>query len=489
LIEIVSDRPLTVDNQTFRAGTPFTVEDWRGTELIRAGAARHARPPDVLYENNTRKQDADHLGEQGVTCLCLTRNRREWLPKAIESYLGQSYGLRELLIVADGEDVRDLVPERPDIRLIHVEEGRTIGDKRNFGVSQARGKYVAHWDDDDWSAPERLLDQLHRLRGSGKAVTGYPVFDFWDGADWWRYSGDHGYAPGSSLFYEKEWALKHPFPFIQIGEDGQFCGTAREFGQIVTAPANGMLTATIHPGNTSPRNIYNEMWTKLERSEDGLTVIVPSKKLSNLIPCIEAVRRNEPKVRIVIVDDGLENLDWLPRPDLMPAYGIKGEKPFIFSRNMNIGIREAGRDDVVLLNDDAILQTPGGFSLLQEYSQKYPQFGVIAATTNAVGNQNQLPMGLGLREDPRMVCFVAVFIPRTTLDKIGYLDERFTAYGFEDDDFCYRVRRAGLKIGILDHCFVDHASLKSTFRGEALAGGNLDGGRRIFEEKWGSYPL
>jgi hypothetical protein len=488
-MEIVSDRPLTIDNQTFRAGLPFTVEDWRANELIQAGTARHARPPQVLHEIYSPEQNAAALGEEGVTCLCLTRNRREWLAKAIDYYLAQSYEPRELLIIADGENVSDIVPQRPDIRLIHIEEGRNIGNKRNFGVGQALGKYVAHWDDDDRSAPDRLLEQHHRLKCSGLPVTGYSQFDFTDFSSWWSFDGGKNYAPGSSLLYEKLWALEHPFPEIQVGEDGEFVKAARQRNQIITHPSSGMLTASIHPENTSPRSVHLDGWSKLERSASGLSVIIPSRTLSNVIPCIEAVRQYEPKMRIVIIDDGIENLDWLPRPDLMPCFGIKGEKPFIFSRNVNIGIRAAGRDDVLILNDDAILKTPGGFTLLQKAAQDHPELGMVASTVNAVGNANQHPRGVGLRVDPRMVCFVAVLIPRTTLDKIGYLDERFTAYGFEDDDFCYRVRRAGLKIGIHDGCFVDHESLQSTFRGAALNAGNLEGGRRIFEEKWGAYPL
>lgn len=488
-MEIVSDRPLTIGSDTFRAGVPFTVEPWRGAELIRAGTARHAVPPEVLYESSTRKQDDASLREQGVTCVCLTRNRRAWLAKAMAAYLAQTYEARELLIIADGEEVRDLIPDRPDIRLIHVEEGRTIGEKRNFGVEQARSKYVAHWDDDDFSGPDRLHDQLGRLRSAGVSVAGYSQIDFTDGTSWWRYSGDVGFAPGSSLVYEREWALRNPFLAIQIGEDGEFVKTAREHGQIVTAPSPGLLTASVHADNTSPRNLTDRFWTKLERSQSGLTVIIPSRTLSNFLPCVEAVRRHEPEARIVLIDDGIENMDWLPRADLMPCYGIKGEKPFIFSRNVNAGIRFAGRDDVIILNDDALLKTDAGFTLLQQEAARHPDFGIIAATTNAVGNRNQLPHGIGLREDPRQVCFVAVFIPRAALDTVGYLDERFTAYGFEDDDFCYRVRRAGLKIGIHDGCFVDHASLRSTFRGDPLTSAKLDGGRAIFENKWGSYPL
>jgi glycosyltransferase involved in cell wall biosynthesis len=482
-MELVSDRLLTIDNQTFPAGLPFTVEDQRGNELIHAGTARHACPPDILYETQSPEQNAAALREQGITCLCLTRNRREWLPKAITGYLAQTVQPRELLILADGEDVRDIVPEREDIRLIHVEEGRTIGDKRNFGVSLARGKYIAHWDDDDVSAPDRLRDQLDRLRQSAVPVTGYFQIDFTDGHDWWRYTGDRDYAPGSSLFFEKEWALAHPFPAVQIGEDGDFVRAARERKMLTAVPANGMLTASIHSGNTSPRQLMGDMWQKLERSASGLTVIIPSRNIANVQPCVDAVRRLNGDARIVVIDDGIENANSLG------VELLSGEKPFIFSRNMNAGIRFAGRDDVLLLNDDAILKTEGGFTALQKAAAERPEFGLIAATTNAVGNANQLPRGVGLREDPRQVCFVAVLIPRTALDKVGWLDERFTAYGFEDDDLCYRVRLAGLKIGIHDGCFVDHASLTSTFRGSALSPANLDGGRQIFIDKWGSYPL
>ncbi len=491
---LVSDRPLYIRDELHVAGVPFEIDEEYGASLLTAGTARHAAPPRILYENHTRQQDADGFRKQGVSCICVTKNRRAWLPQAIASYQAQSYTPRELIIIADGDDVRDLVPEQDDIRLVQI-DNRNIGAKRNLGVSMADGRYVAHWDDDDYSAPDRLMDQVTRLR-HGLPVTGYSQIDFTDGTEWWRYSGDDGFAPGSTLLYERSWALEHPFPFIQVGEDGSFVEAARRRGKIATAPSNGMLTATIHKDNTSPRNFWEErFWSKLDQSPTGLSVIVPSKNESNFIPCVEAVRQLEPNARIILVDDGCfashpYELKEGFTPSLEPFMAVQGTKPFIFARNINIGIRAAGRDDVILLNDDAILKTPNGFSLLRDCAKEHPEFGVIASTTNAVGNRNQHRQGIGLREDPRQVCFVCVFIPRTTLDKIGYLDERFTAYGFEDDDFCYRVRRAGLKIGIHDGCFVDHASLQSTFRGGAYKGAtNLADGQKIFVEKWGAYPL
>jgi GT2 family glycosyltransferase len=223
---------------------------------------------------------------------------------------------------------------------------------------------------------------------------------------------------------------------------------------------------------------------------NDISVVIPSKNAANLIRCALAVIRQDPRCRIVVIDDGLDE-----NPDLDQLYehGVElffGEHPFIFSRNVNIGIRAAGTDDVVILNDDAILQTPNGFSLMQQQAEEFPQVGLIGATTNQVGNKNQFRLSNeGLRIDPRMVCFIAVFVPRRTIDAVGLLDEDYNCYSHQDDDYCYRSRRAGLKIGISDSCFVDHASLPSTFRSPGGPGGELRSGEQIFVKKWGAYPL
>lgn len=215
----------------------------------------------------------------------------------------------------------------------------------------------------------------------------------------------------------------------------------------------------------------------------SFSVIIPSKSIENLIPCVEAVRRCEPDARIIVVDDGLD-LSFLPRPDFMPFLGIKGIKPFIFSRNVNLGIQAAGTDDVVILGDDGLLQTPGGFSLLAKAAAEH-RFGIISSTVNNVGNPNQWRQAIGLREEPRTVCFVCVYIPRRTTDAVGLMDDRYVGYGMDDDDYCLRIRKAGLKLGIHDGCYVDHGSLTSSFRGGPASGGDFRPNLKIFIEKYG----
>ncbi len=207
------------------------------------------------------------------------------------------------------------------------------------------------------------------------------------------------------------------------------------------------------------------------------------------MPCIEAIRAAGQREPIIVVDDGV---DWTKADNdgswwqyQEPGYLVDGVKPFVFARNVNLGIQAAGTDDVLILNDDALLRTPHGFTALSEAADSHREFGVIAATCNNVGNKAQWPKGIGLREDARMVCFVCVYIPRATIDRVGLLDEEFIGYGFEDDSYCKRVRMAGLKIGIHDECYVDHGSLKSTFRGNPRTPANLSTNAAIYRKKWG----
>lgn len=234
----------------------------------------------------------------------------------------------------------------------------------------------------------------------------------------------------------------------------------------------------------------------------NLTVIIPSKNIENLIICIAAVRFHEPTIKIIVVDDGLDmgrlaNQEdcWLCAHD--PIQVIPGVEPFIYSRNCNLAIQAAGQDDVILLNDDAVLDAPGGLSKLQHQSLLHPECGLISSSTNgATMDQRKLSAG-SLRYTGVMVAFVCVFIPRSTIDRLGLLDERFgvnaggtgtRGYGCDDDDFCWRVREAGMKLGIYDGCFVDHRCLPSTFRDNPDRPADVIAHEKVFAAKWGRSP-
>jgi hypothetical protein len=209
-----------------------------------------------------------------------------------------------------------------------------------------------------------------------------------------------------------------------------------------------------------------------------LSIVIPSRNAANLVSCVCAIKHFERDFNLIIVDDGIvwPNSEW----KMFVTGGntvVRGVEPFIFSRNANIGIRAAGEDDVILMNDDALLETPGGFTAMQRYAWEHPYTGILSAKTNRCNHG--LPFSLS---------FVCVLIPRWTVDIVGPLDERFTGfidgemvYGGEDDDYCYRARQAGQTIGVFEECVVDHSKLKSTFRPDGR-GLPINATRKRFQE-------
>jgi glycosyltransferase involved in cell wall biosynthesis len=228
----------------------------------------------------------------------------------------------------------------------------------------------------------------------------------------------------------------------------------------------------------------------------SFSIIVPSRNISNLTACVKALREAGETSRVIWVDD-------YDSPHVLPPHvlgwackHVNGERPFCFSRNVNIGIRAAGDDDVVILNDDALLERPEfgeGFQVMETITREHPDIGILGATTNVTGYPAQWRLSQFIEvnvmaREVKTLAFVCVYIPRRTLNTVGLLDERFTSYGGEDVDYCIRVREAGLKCGVTDYCFVDHSQLPSTFRAahpQNRAPGDIAEGVRMLREKWG----
>ena len=232
------------------------------------------------------------------------------------------------------------------------------------------------------------------------------------------------------------------------------------------------------------------------------SIVIPSKNIDNLTKCVGRLREMGETAPVIVIADGIEGTmqDGILFAELFgPVSAEDGIDPFIFSRNVNLGIRVALSDDVVIMNDDALLETPNGLARLSQDAAEHPEYGVIAASVDNCGTLNQihsLNMS-GLRDEKVMLAFICVYIPRTTIDRCGLLDERFginaggpgaRGYGLEDDDYCWRVRMAGLKLGVQNDVRVNHTTLPSTFRHDPEHPANVFLHEALFEKKWGKHP-
>lgn len=161
-----------------------------------------------------------------VSCVMPTWNRRRFIPCAIDCFLRQTYEPRELVILDDGDEpIEDLIPKDSRIRYIFENRRRITGDKRNRVNELALGPIICHWDDDDWSAADRIANQVVVLKKTGKNVTGYGTLLFWDEKEKQakRYrSGITHYVCGTTLCYLKEFWGVHHFRARQEASDNDF---------------------------------------------------------------------------------------------------------------------------------------------------------------------------------------------------------------------------------------------------------------------------
>jgi hypothetical protein len=167
---------------------------------------------------------------------------------------------------------------------------------------------------------------------------------------------------------------------------------------------------------------------------------------------------------------------------------VEGIKPFIYARNANLGLTQAFKltDKAILMNDDAVLQSRGGFTVLSHRSFANQEYGILSAATNSAGNVNMFPCGSdGIRREKVTICFICCLISKRVWDRVGPLDEAYCVdYGVEDGDYCYRARAAGFQARDRGSVLCgSHVTLKSTYRGNGHR--SYEGNKKVFEEKWG----
>jgi glycosyltransferase involved in cell wall biosynthesis len=154
-----------------------------------------------------------------VSVVMAVHNGADWILKSVESILQQTYEHLELIVIDDGsvDDSAAIVNAIEDkrIRLFKNEKQSGLVYSLNFGISQARGQYIARMDADDISLPERISSQMAILQNDKRivAVGGWitlvdendEVIEQWEYPEstkmiMWNQFFNSGFAHPSTLF-------------------------------------------------------------------------------------------------------------------------------------------------------------------------------------------------------------------------------------------------------------------------------------------------
>jgi glycosyltransferase involved in cell wall biosynthesis len=172
---------------------------------------------------------------------------------AAAAFLASTYeGELELIILDNNEQpIESLIPDDPRVKYYHCDR-MPVGALRNLGTSSATGDICITIDEDDWSHPERVGEQVGRLIGTGKQVTGFHSIYYFDMSNsgtykyWFEPNRPHvPYACGSSQCYKRSWWDKHKFPETGI-EDYAFQGEALAANELDSVDGAELLVARAH---------------------------------------------------------------------------------------------------------------------------------------------------------------------------------------------------------------------------------------------------
>lgn len=156
-----------------------------------------------------------------VTVLMSCYNSEKWLGDAIESILAQTWRDFEFILVNDGsrDDTLEIIRRYAgqDKRIVIIDKKNTgLADSLNWGIRQARGKWIARLDADDLSDSHRLERQISFVSNHPDVIllgTGFEeINEFGRCIKVHRIFADHlslvsrlergrGFFPHSSAFY------------------------------------------------------------------------------------------------------------------------------------------------------------------------------------------------------------------------------------------------------------------------------------------------
>ena len=110
-----------------------------------------------------------------VSVCTPTFNRRPFIPIMLQCFLNQDYpkDRMEWIIVDDGTDpIQDLIDKSniSQIKYFRQEKKMSLGEKRNFMHSKAKGTIIVYMDDDDYYPPERVSHAVDTLTNNKDAL-------------------------------------------------------------------------------------------------------------------------------------------------------------------------------------------------------------------------------------------------------------------------------------------------------------------------------
>ncbi len=453
----------------------------------------------------------------------------------------------EVIVVENGVDAEtetELRSMGDRVRVLTNTDNEGFAKACNRGALAARGKYLVFLNNDvearaDWLAPlvaradadpsiavagSKLLFPDGTIQHAGvelRYASPYPICPAHIG---YRAPGGEFEVPRDVTSVTGASMLVRSAAFKAVGgfderyengyEDVDLCLRLREAGyRIVYEPASVL----VHHGSTTVGRFDKELenldvlhrtWmdrlsgfdrdgyaeatpSPVDPARPGVSIVVVTyNSLETIALCLEHLRLHSgPQDEVIVVDNASEDatvsyLKWYEGryPDRLRI--VCGKANLGFSRGVNLGLKEASRDYVCLLNPDVIVAS-GWLESMMAHLVAHGDVGAVGPLSDFVaGRQNvALHLEFGASDPERMAALLqesragqavetkvligfCMLLRRAELLALGGLDPDLFL-GHDDLDLSLRLRERGLRLLVATDAFVHHEGHKSFQRDPA----------------------
>lgn len=189
----------------------------------------------------------------------VTMGRLELIKESYQCFTNQTYPNKKLLIVVDGYDkdaVKILAKQDKRVSVLHIEStSKTLGELRNISLTYSPSSIICQWDDDDWYAPNRMMDQFLGLKQGKSAVMLTEQLHYFRDTAEVGWSVDKSGIEGTILF-DKRCGIRYPEK--RLGEDTVLKGELYKRQLISLIPGGISYCRTYHGENAWGRKHHVE---------------------------------------------------------------------------------------------------------------------------------------------------------------------------------------------------------------------------------------
>ena len=217
-------------------------------------------PPYLLKDVFPKEEDLPD-----VSILCITKDRRAFMPILKYSYMIQSYpeDKMELVIVDDGDDpIEDTLIGVPNVKYVRCEQGMTISQKRNLAVENAMYDILVNMDDDDVYPNNSVLHRVAMLLKEPAKQCGFcttiPCYDITKFSSFMNVPPitlemSERVSEATLVFTRKFWEENKFDDMVHIGEGNAFIRGREQMCREISP--QDVIVSLVHPKNTSSRKL------------------------------------------------------------------------------------------------------------------------------------------------------------------------------------------------------------------------------------------